>query len=67
MVDSSRDLDPQPFREFLVLNAQILDRVLVLDLFEELCEPVALNDIAPESARLVRFSHLRSNETYRSM
>ncbi len=48
MVDGGSYLYPQPLGEFLVLYAEVLDRLLLLYLLEEHREAVALDDVLPE-------------------
>jgi hypothetical protein len=44
------NLNSQPLREFLVLYAEILDGLFLLDFLEEFGEAIALDNISTESA-----------------
>ena len=51
VVDGGGHLDAQPFGELLILDAEVLDRLLLLDLLEKHGEPVTLYDVLSEPAR----------------
>lgn len=48
MVDSSGDFNAQPFRELLVLDAEILYSFLLFNFLEELGEAIAFDNITAE-------------------
>lgn len=48
MVDSRSNLNTQPFGEFLILNAEVLDLLLFSDLLEQSSKTVTLNNISAE-------------------
>lgn len=64
MVDDGGDFDAQPLGELAVLDAEIGNGLLLLDLGEELGQPIAFNDVATEPrglaivATLFRGGHL---------
>ena len=49
MVDGCCYFDSKPFREFLILYAEILDSLLLLDFLEEHGKSVSFYDISTES------------------
>lgn len=49
VVDGGGDLDAQPLGELSVLDAEFGYRLLESDLFKELCEAVALDNVLAES------------------
>ncbi len=52
MVDGSRDFDSKPLSEFLVLDTQILNRLLFFDFLEKLRKAITFNYISTESTLL---------------
>lgn len=48
MVDGCCNLDSQPLSKFLVLDAEILDSLLVLDFLEEFREAIAFYNLTTE-------------------
>jgi hypothetical protein len=49
MVNGGGNLNTKPFCELLVLNAEILNSLLLFDLFEKFSKTIAFNNIATES------------------
>lgn len=49
VVDRCSDFDSQPFGEFLILERQVLNCLLLFDLGEELCKTIAFNNVTTKS------------------
>lgn len=52
MIDCGCDFDSEPLSELLVLDAQILDCLFLLDFLEEFGEAVAFDNISAEPTSL---------------
>lgn len=53
MIDSRGNLNSEPFCEFLVLYAEILDGIFNLDLLEKFGQAVSFDHVSAESVRNV--------------
>lgn len=56
VVDRGCDFYAKPLGEFLILDAEVLDRFLVLDLLEELCKTIGIYDLLAEPGNSVRLA-----------
>lgn len=56
VVDRGCDFYPKPLGEFLILDTKVLDRLLVLDLLEQLCETVGIYDFLAEPGKSARLA-----------